>query len=195
MRIIKGDSKMKFDFIQAVQLMQQGKTVKWNDGNLIFKIINNIVYIKNINDNSWKEYQGTLNDIINFTFEEYIENPKIDYSKWIGRNNDDLCIKGNKLLKSNVYDGEIAVIYSNVERESFKDELHYETVSLSELKYGDVVDLRIEENNKYLGCFGIFIGCSKYNSYYFQCLSKDSIVEYIYFLTEKNRKVNRFLRE
>lgn len=63
-------------------------------------------------------------------------NKEPDYSKWICRSNTSIAIKGKMWLKS--FDNLNKSRDSN-SKESYIDELHYEKVSISECKKGDVI--------------------------------------------------------
>ena len=124
---------------------------------------------------------------------------KMDFSKWIGRNRDDLCIFGKKMLQSvksaKFHDGEISVQYDNINRVDYNDSVEYEVIEEKDLKYGDIFIDDIIKNPR-LEHFEIYIGKDE-NYIYVQFLYQTRGVELIESLPciKTNLKVKRFLRE
>ena len=144
-----------------------------------------------------KEISKELDDLIHSN--EGIEE-KMDFSKWIGRNRDDLCIFGKKMLQSvksaKFHDGEISVQYDNINRVDYNDSVEYEVVEEKDLEFGDIfIDDDIE--NPDLKDFEIFMGKDE-NYIYVQFLNEEydfEFIDYYSFNIQPHKKVKRFLRE
>jgi len=121
-----------------------------------------------------------------------LENPKIDFSKWIGRSGTILCIKWEKNLFSYI-DWEI--LYSNMSIWNNEEEIHYEHTILGKLKEWDVFICECDLNYILLEFFYIYKWKGS-NSYVFQHLSKYSWIERIDYKFSENwkKKVIKFLR-
>ena len=123
---------------------------------------------------------------------EVEEENQIDFSKFIGRYNSILAIKGYKYLKS----CNTGVLnYSNDIKGYYTDKVNYEIVNMSDLKPNDVFILDSIEDFE-LGNFDVFVGKDLSNYYISQYLSKDEgieIIENSHY--HKDYKVKRFLRE
>lgn len=143
------------------------------------KIIDKIKNIQKQLDDVKKEVEG--------------KQEQIDFSEFVGRWGNILCIKGEKLLRS-FHNKEI--VYSNVGKEHYTDPLSYEEIPASELKKGDVFycgsleDAKLEEGKMELIDFGIF----KNDCYYYyldNCDGKEFIANNTTYLD----KFVRFKRE
>lgn len=89
-------------------------------------------------------------------FVEGLNKQQIDFSKFVGRYDDILAIKGNKYLK--FYKG---VIWDNYNKHFYTDELHYEEIDHTKLKDGDVYyagSLEDAKGDMKLDYFAIHIG-------------------------------------
>jgi hypothetical protein len=93
---------------------------------------------------------------------------KYDFSEWVGKVCDNLCIFGdNVMLKSwNTIKG-ISIQYDNFHRDIYRENISYRETTLDNLQYGDIfiTKNRVETNIKgnrgfYLDDFEIYIGKS-----------------------------------
>ena len=122
--------------------------------------------------------------------------PKIDFSKWVGRNYDFLAIKGEKVFASY---SRGKLIYGTNDPENYGCELNYEETTLEECKKGDVVCIRVTQdcNNPFrLSDFRIITG--NLNDYVYSqylCNNFAGIELITHTCNHKNRKVIRFLRK
>ena len=121
---------------------------------------------------------------------------KMDFSKWIGRRNSNLCILGNKnMLKSIDFGYKISFEYNNLMKKKYNDPVDYEVIEEKDLKYGDIfIDDRI--TNPTLKDFEVFMGRDQ-AFYYVQFLYQRRGIDLIESLTciKTNLKVKRFLRK
>jgi len=106
-------------------------------------------------------------DIVEF-LTEYFEEIKeqIDFSKFIGRCNTELCIKWTKYLKSFEY---WDIRYSTINRDIYNDPICYTECKLSDLQYWDVFFVKWMDINR-LAHYGIFMGIDNKWIYHFQRL-------------------------
>lgn len=125
------------------------------------------------------------------------EENKIDFSQWIGRHSENLCIFGkNKMLKSLNYIDEINIAYNNMMRELYDKPINYEVIEQKDLKHGDVFIQDMIKNPKTYD-FNIYLG-KNYDHVFIQYLDEFDdyeVVNYTYFHVNPNEKVKRFLRE
>ena len=122
---------------------------------------------------------------------------KMDFSKWIGRKGEDLCIFGEKMLHSVIMpEDNISILYDDVCPEFYEDSVDYEVIEEKYLEYGDIIiDDRI--TNPTLEDFGVFMGRHKpffYVQYICQRGAFQLIESHIKTINP-DRKLKRFLRE
>jgi hypothetical protein len=102
-----------------------------------------------------------------------------DFSQFIGRCDDFLCIKGNLMLKS-VDTAELDLRYNNAGRILYNDTISYDIIKVKDLKLGDVFIMdEVEESGAELDDFGIFIGRDKDDDYVYQNLNNNFKLEKI----------------
>ena len=116
------------------------------------------------------------NDVVEFLTEyfEEIKEEQIDFSKFIGRCNTELCIKWDKCLKS-LSDWDIT--YSNINRDIYTDPISYTECTLSDLKYWDVYIYK-SDNEKYKQNYKIYLFLSE-GKYMYQQLTNVWCYEFI----------------
>ena len=107
-------------------------------------------------------------------FEE-IKEEQIDFSKFIGRCANELCIKWTRFLKS--FD-DWEIVYSKYGNTLYTDPISYTEGKLSNLKYWDVFFVKWMDINR-LENYGIFIWKLSSWLYVFQFLAESFSIEYI----------------
>lgn len=138
---------------------------------------------------TWQEFSNTFEPLPK----------KKDYAKFVRLNDcGTFVIIGKQMLRTTKWAKEI--IYSNVVMDSFDKKPKWEEVSVSELKYGDVVYLFPEDENMRLDCTAVFVGRTE-EECVFNALREYEGIEHIKTAFLSNtydgvpRKVIRFLRE
>lgn len=91
----------------------------------------------------WKEYNLVPVDAQSEDKEDKYDNLR----KLIGRNGDDLCIFGKKMLQSIESVDEISIQYDNIGRRKYNNKLNFQETTLWELNYGDVFVLYEDTEN------------------------------------------------
>ena len=106
-------------------------------------------------------------DVIEFLTEYFEEiEEQIDFSKFIGRSAQDLCIKWTSFLKS--FD-DWDIVYSKHSNTLYTDPISCTECKLSNLKYWDVFFVKWMDINR-LSNYGIFMGIDNKWIYHFQRL-------------------------
>ena len=103
--------------------------------------------------------------------------PEYDFSEFVGRYNDVLCIFGEKMLKSIPWDGAISIDYESRSKFKYDDKLSYTECKLSELEYWDVFIAQGDSIS--LHNFHIYMGYCSNTRYRYQYLTQVGGVEYI----------------
>ena len=120
---------------------------------------------------------------------------QLDYSKWVGRNNAILGIKGDALLKSYP---EKSILYGNINFSDYNNKIKYEIIDVKALRKGDLfIPDEISYSNTELDDFKIYIADDDDGRYWCYALVKEYGFERIVndYYPYSNFKVKRFLRE